>query len=213
MANNNNKFDLKKIIIPAIVFILAIICGIVFMGDWDAFLGGADSSVTSGYSSIADSSDAKEESSLPAEITTAPTEDSKPQQTTSNAPPQTTTTPATTTTATTTTPATTTAPPEEPQEEPFEWFEFRNYSTYESHYEKHGHEFTHLFGEITMEEYLEHANELINSDADDILNKYDEDGDYMYFRKSTEEFLVLSKDGYIRTYFIPTAGIDYWNRQ
>ena len=64
-----------------------------------------------------------------------------------------------------------------------------------------------------MEEYLEHANELINSDADDILTKYEDDGDFMYFRKSTEEFLVLSPDGYIRTYFIPSAGIDYWERQ
>ena len=99
------------------------------------------------------------------------------------------------------------------ESEPDVWYEFRNYDTYESHYYKHRDEFTPIFGEITMEEYLEHANELINSDADDILTKYEDDGDFMYFRKSAEEFLVLSPDGYIRTYFIPSAGIDYWERQ
>ena len=64
-----------------------------------------------------------------------------------------------------------------------------------------------------LEEYLEYANALIASEDEDILTKYSDDGDFMYFRESTGEFLVLADDGYIRTYFIPDDGIEYWNRQ
>ena len=121
------------------------------------------------------------------ETTTAKTETSKPE--------------------TTTTKTEQTSKPESSKEEVF--YYFRSQSLYDSHYEKHGHE----FGNITKEEYLQKANDLINSDSPDILTKYEDDGDFMYFNKKTDEFLVLSPDGYIRTYFIPTDGIDYWNRQ
>ena len=88
-------------------------------------------------------------------------------------------------------------------------YTFRNKQRYDEHYEKHGAE----FGDITKEQYLELANELINSSSDRVLHKYSEDGDYMYFDQDTGHFLVLSEDGYIRTFFIPSAGIKYWNRQ
>lgn len=108
---------------------------------------------------------------------------------------------------TTTTKAEEQSKPESSKEEVF--YYFRNQGLYDSHYEKHGHE----FGNITKEEYLQKANDLINSDSPDILTKYEDDGDFMYFNKKTDEFLVLAPDGYIRTYFIPDDGIDYWNRQ
>ena len=88
-------------------------------------------------------------------------------------------------------------------------YTFRNKQRYDEHYKKHGAE----FGNITKEEYLRLANELINSESDRVLHKYSEDGDYMYFDQDTGYFLVLSEDGYIRTFFIPTAGIKYWERQ
>ena len=88
-------------------------------------------------------------------------------------------------------------------------YSFRTQELYDSHYVKHGHE----FGDITQEEYLQKANELIASVADTILKKYEDDGDLMYFNTATDEFLVLSPDGYIRTYFIPDDGIEYWERQ
>ncbi|MBP3922346.1 MAG: hypothetical protein J6D27_05205 [Ruminiclostridium sp.] len=102
---------------------------------------------------------------------------------------------------------TVTSKPESSKEEVF--YYFRNQGLYDSHYEKHGHE----FGNITKEEYLQKANDLINSDSPDVLTKYEDDGDFMYFDKKSGEFLVLSPDGYIRTFFIPDDGIDYWNRQ
>ena len=89
------------------------------------------------------------------------------------------------------------------------WYTFRNKARYDEHYEKHGAE----FGKITKDEYLQKANDLINSTSDRVLHKYSDDGDYMYFDQDTGYFLVLSADGYIRTFFIPTAGIKYWNRQ
>lgn len=89
-------------------------------------------------------------------------------------------------------------------------YTFRNDDLYESHYRKHGAE----FGNITKEEYLQKANELINSDSPDVLHKTEkEDGDYLFYNPKTNEFLVLSTDGYIRTYFKPDDGIEYWERQ
>lgn len=87
---------------------------------------------------------------------------------------------------------------------------FRSEKLFNSHYEKHGAE----FGDITQDEYLELANELINAKGDNILHKTEkEDGDFLYYNTETNEFLVLSTDGYIRTFFKPTAGLDYWERQ
>lgn len=87
---------------------------------------------------------------------------------------------------------------------------FRSEKLLNSHYEKHGAE----FDDITQDEYLELANELINAKGDNILHKTEkEDGDFLYYNTETNEFLVLSTDGYIRTFFKPTAGLDYWERQ
>ncbi len=89
-----------------------------------------------------------------------------------------------------------------------EYLTFRNDSLWESHYEKHGID----MGFSTMEEYLEAANLVLYHE--DTLHKIEaEDGDDVYFLEETGEFVVVSTDGYIRTYFIPDAGIDYFNRQ
>ena len=87
---------------------------------------------------------------------------------------------------------------------------FRSEKLFDSHYEKHGAE----FGDITQDEYLDLANELINAEGENILHKPEkEDGDFLYYDTETNEFLVLSTDGYIRTFFKPSAGLDYWERQ
>ncbi len=87
---------------------------------------------------------------------------------------------------------------------------FRSEKLFDSHYEKHGAE----FGDITQDEYLDLANELINAEGKNILHKTEkEDGDFLYYDTETNEFLVLSTDGYIRTFFKPSAGLDYWERQ
>lgn len=85
---------------------------------------------------------------------------------------------------------------------------FRSDSLWESHYEKHGIE----MGFADKEEYLQAANAvLVHSDT---LHKTEaEDGDDVYYLEETNEFVVVSTDGYLRTYFNPSDGIDYYNRQ
>lgn len=87
-------------------------------------------------------------------------------------------------------------------------YEFRNAEYLQEHYDKHGAE----FGYHSPEEYLEGANRVIC--AEDVLHKTEaEDGDDVYYLERTNEFVILSTDGYIRTYFKPDDGIAYYDRQ
>lgn len=195
-SNNNNGKKNKAGWISLIVLAIAVIAGIAFTGNANTFLpliNGDGYTAEADYSSdtesiIADSSSVPEQTTAATEATTASAAES------TAATEQSTTAPAETT----------------PAEQPVEIvYSFRNKSTYDSHYEKHGDE----FGSITQEQYLQLANELIFSDADTVLTKYADDGDFMYFDTATGYFLVLSPDDYIRTFFVPDDGIDYWNRQ
>ncbi|MFG6330107.1 MAG: hypothetical protein K1W06_11680 [Lachnospiraceae bacterium] len=87
-------------------------------------------------------------------------------------------------------------------------YKFRNDKYLLQHFEKHGGE----FGYATKEEYLAGANKVISSK--DALHKTEaEDGDDVYYLEQSNEFVIVSVDGYIRTYFKPSGGIDYYNRQ
>lgn len=91
---------------------------------------------------------------------------------------------------------------------PEQIYSFRNERLLNQHYEKHGIE----MGFDTIEEYVAAANAVINHP--DVLHKLEaEDNDDIYFLEATSEFVVVSTDGYIRTYFIASGGIDYYNRQ
>lgn len=85
---------------------------------------------------------------------------------------------------------------------------FRREEQLEDHYEKHGIE----MGYTSKEDYLAGANAVIaNPNA---LHKLEEeDGDDVYYLEETNEFVIVSTDGYIRTYFWPQDGIAYYNRQ
>lgn len=104
-------------------------------------------------------------------------------------------------------PVVTEAPTQEPEVELTNYW-FRTKKLRDSHFEKHGIE----MGFETPEEYIEAANRVIcNPDA---LHKLEaEDNDHIYFIEETNEFVVLSQDGYLRTYYIANGGIDYFNRQ
>ncbi len=85
---------------------------------------------------------------------------------------------------------------------------FRSQKLLDQHYEKHGIE----MGFTSAEEYELAAYKVVIHP--DTLHKIEtEDGDDVYYREETNEFVVVSPDGYIRTYFNPSAGIDYYNRQ
>lgn len=85
---------------------------------------------------------------------------------------------------------------------------FRSRKSCEEHYEKHGIE----MGFSTPEEY-EQAAAAVVLNADSLHKLEEEDGDDVYYLEKTNEFVIVSTDGYIRTYFYPSDGIDYFNRQ
>ena len=62
------------------------------------------------------------------------------------------------------------------------------------------------------ESYEKAASDVINDP--DVLSKAEaEDDDMVYYIESTNEFVILSVDGFIRTYFYPSAGKAYYDRQ
>ncbi len=85
--------------------------------------------------------------------------------------------------------------------------EFRNSKSLEEHFKKHGIE----MGYSSAYEYQERANEIISDD--DVLKTQQDDSDMAYFLQSTNEFVVVSRDGFFRTFFIPEDGIKYFNKQ
>ena len=87
-------------------------------------------------------------------------------------------------------------------------YHFRKASYLEEHYEKHGIE----MGFASAEEYEKAASDVVNNPES--LHKTEaEDGDDVYYLEATNEFVIVSGDGYIRTYFLPSRGIDYYNAQ
>ena len=85
---------------------------------------------------------------------------------------------------------------------------FRNEKLLNEHYEKHGKE----MGFDSPKSYEAAANEVIGNP--DTLHRIEkEDGDDVYYLEANNGFVVVSIDGYIRTFFYPDDGIDYFNRQ
>lgn len=89
-----------------------------------------------------------------------------------------------------------------------EELEFRSEKLLEEHYEKHGIE----MGFESAEEY-EDAAAAVVADSDVLHKTEKEDGDDVYYLEDTNEFVVVSTDGYIRTYFEPEDGLEYFEKQ
>lgn len=87
-------------------------------------------------------------------------------------------------------------------------YTFRSDRLLEEHYQKHGVE----MGFPSKEAYVAAANVVIH--APEALHKLEaEDGDDVYYLEATNEFVIVSTDGYIRTYFYPSDGKEYFDRQ
>ena len=85
---------------------------------------------------------------------------------------------------------------------------FRNSELLNEHYKDHGIE----MGFASAEEYEKAAAAVI--DAPGVLHKYEkEDNDDVYYLESTNEIVIVSTDGFIRTYFKPDRGKDYFDEQ
>ena len=77
-----------------------------------------------------------------------------------------------------------------------------------THFTKHGID----MGFTTEDAYEQAASRVITNPQ--ALHKTEaEDGDDVYYVADTNEFVVLSTDGYIRTYFCPDKGKAYFDKQ
>ena len=85
---------------------------------------------------------------------------------------------------------------------------FRSESLREDHYQKHGIE----MGFASAKEY-ENAASAVVADSRALHKLEKEDNDDVYYIEETNEFVIVSTDGYIRTYFYPRDGIEYFERQ
>lgn len=85
---------------------------------------------------------------------------------------------------------------------------FRSEEQLEEHYETYGRE----MGYDSAEEYLAGANAVIhNSTA--LCKTEKKHGDAIYYVESTNDFVAVSQDGYLRTYIRPEEGIAFFNGQ
>ncbi|MCR5726718.1 MAG: hypothetical protein K6G24_04545 [Lachnospiraceae bacterium] len=87
-------------------------------------------------------------------------------------------------------------------------YRFRNERLLTEHYEKHGIE----MGFPNAAAYEAAASAVITN-PNSLFKIEAEDGDGVYYLEATNEFVVLSTDGYIRTYFLPSSGKAYFDRQ
>ena len=85
---------------------------------------------------------------------------------------------------------------------------FRNSKLLNEHYEKHGID----MGFAAAEDYQEAARVVV-ANPDSLYKTEAEDGDDVYYLEATNEFVIVSVDGYIRTYFNPSSGKAYFDRQ
>ncbi|MCM1145549.1 MAG: zinc-ribbon domain containing protein [Blautia sp.] len=100
----------------------------------------------------------------------------------------------------------------EPEPEPAaaaaKQYTFRSTKLMEEHFQKHGMD----MGFATAQDYQAAASTVVNNQ--NALHKLEaEDGDDVYYLEATNEFVIVSTDGFIRTYFLPNDGIEYYNRQ
>ena len=87
-------------------------------------------------------------------------------------------------------------------------YTFRSERLLSEHYEKHG-----IYMGFSSEEDYEKAASDVANDPDSLHKLEKEDGDDVYYKEETNEFVVISKDGYIRTYFCPDSGKKYFDKQ
>lgn len=85
---------------------------------------------------------------------------------------------------------------------------FRSEKLLQEHYEKHGIE----MGFASASEYQKAASS-VAADPSALHKLEAEDGDDVYYLEESNDFVIVSTDGYIRTYFRPDRGRAYFDRQ
>ena len=93
-------------------------------------------------------------------------------------------------------------------EKAYQAYYFRSSKLLNDHYDKHGKE----MGFKSAKDYEKAASDVINN-PNALTKREKEDNDYVFYVEATNEFVILSEDGYIRTYFNPSSGKAYYDRQ
>ena len=86
-------------------------------------------------------------------------------------------------------------------------YAFANEEILNDNYEKFGTE----MGFESASEYERAASAVIRN-PNSLFKVERKDGDGLYYRESTNEFVILSADGYIKAYYNPEEGKDYFDR-
>ena len=88
--------------------------------------------------------------------------------------------------------------------------QFASEQIFQKHYNKHVKE----FGKISAQEYLERANIFVDVPlSDDVVQLVRSDGSISKYCFSTNEFVVVTTDGNIRTYFKSETKRAYWDEE
>jgi len=90
----------------------------------------------------------------------------------------------------------------------WEMANFVSENLFEKHWDKHQNEYAGL----TKNAYLEMAREVLSAklEARELEEFVREDGSIARYRFSTNDFVVGTKNGEIRTFFKPRNGDEYW---
>ena len=196
MSENSQGSNFPKIRwnLKTILTVIAVIVVIylAFTGKIPLFAGNSESSADSAIP-IATQEQNKATQAVSAETKAAATSPTKTEATTQPAKTEAATKPAKTETAT---------------EKAYQAYYFRSSKLLNDHYDKHGKE----MGFKSAKDYEKAASDVINN-PNALTKREKEDNDYVFYVEATNEFVILSEDGYIRTYFNPSSGKAYYDRQ
>lgn len=190
MNNNNNSGKGSSKLITAVISIIAVILAAIFGGNFLLSGDDANKNISLSDSSVAFTQESSAEE--PKDILIEPDIDKSQKETAS---------------AEESDSGDDTV--EETSSEYVEYY-FASRKLLDSHFEKHGSEFDGLYA--TAKEYEKGASDVINN-PDALQKTEQDDGDFIFYIEDTNEFVVLSTSGFIRTYFKPSAGKKYYDRQ
>ena len=92
----------------------------------------------------------------------------------------------------------------------YAWAKDFNRSKLNQHFEKHGVE----MNSPTKESYVAHAVSFCNYvDRKNCISFIDKKGSTYKYNKVTNTLAIVTKDGYVITYFKPKDGIKYYNKE
>lgn len=92
----------------------------------------------------------------------------------------------------------------------YQWAKDFNKNTLNGHFDNHGKS----MGFDSEESYKQHAIKFANTiDRKNCTSFVDKNGSTYKCNKKTNEFAIVTKDGYVVTYYKPSGGYEYYKEQ